>query len=282
MSTTEPLPTTALSAAARAVTAMIRIRNEAEFLDAAVRSVVDLVERVVLVDNLSTDATPRIIARLLAEHPDRIETHRYPHAVTRVGAEHRALAAADPGSPRLLSNYYNWCLGHCRTPWVLKWDGDMIALPALAEAMAAWRAGGRPILVMQGANVHPDRRHLIRARVEDKAVLAAQLDTPGLPAWAVRLTYDHPEPRLFPRAGAAYESGLGWVERLASPYMDKARRDDFRLIAAGPCFLHMKFCKADPWAGYNPDLARVIAGNVALGPALPADWRRVLERFGHG
>jgi hypothetical protein len=64
--------------------------------------------------------------------------------------------------------------------------------------------------------------------------------------------------------------------------MDKARRDDFRFVAARPCFLHMKFCKADPWAGYDPDLARVIAGNVALGLALPSDWRRVLERCGHG
>jgi glycosyltransferase involved in cell wall biosynthesis len=265
-----------------AITAMLRIRNEAEFLEAAVRSIAELVDRILLVDNRSTDATPAIIERLLADYADQAEAHRYPHDVVRVGAENRRLSAAAPDSPRLLSTYYNWCLARCRTPFVLKWDGDMIALPALADEIAAWRAGGRPILVMQGANVHPDRRHLIRARVEDKAALAAQLEVPGLPAWACRLTYDHPEPRLFPRAGAGYDDSLGWVERLASPCADLALKETHRHRAATPCFLHMKFCKADPWAGYSPDLARVIAGNVALGPALPADWRRLLERCGHG
>jgi len=267
--------------ASGAITAMLRLRNEAEFLTAAVRSIADLVDRILLVDNRSTDATPALIERLLADYSDKAEAHHYRHDVVRVGAENLRLSAAEPDSRRLLSNYYNWCLAHCRTPFVLKWDGDMIALPALADEIAAWRAGGRPILVMNGANVHPDRRHLIRARIEDKALLAAQLETPGLPAWACRLTYDHPEPRLFPRVGAGYESSLGWVERLSSPFADKGLKETHRHRAAGPCFLHMKFCKADPWAGYSPDLARVIAGNVALGPELAGDWRRVLERYGH-
>jgi len=261
---------------------MVRIRNEAEFLDAAVRSIIDLVERVVLVDNLSTDATPAIISRLRADYANKVEAHRYPHDVARVGAENRRLYETDPASPRLLSNYYNWCLAHCDTPFVLKWDGDMIALPELGNEMAAWRTSGRPILVMNGANVHPDRRHLIRARIEEKSELAAQLETPGVPAWASRLTYDHPEPRLFPRADAGYEPSLGWVERLGSPYMTREHKHSHRYRAAEPCFLHMKFCKADPWSGYSPDLARVIAANVALGPDIPAEWREVLEFFGHG
>ena len=260
---------------------MVRIRNEAEFLDAAVRSIIDLVERVVLVDNLSTDSTPAIISCLQADYPDKVEAHRYPYRVARVGAENRRLSDIDPASPRLSANYYNWCLARCRTPFVLKWDGDMIALPGLGDEMAAWRTSERPILVMQGANVHPKRRHLIKARIDDKARLAEQLETPGLPAWAARLTYDHPEPRLFPRADASYDVSLGWTQRLASPFMSKELKDVHRFQATQPCFLHMKFCKADPWAGYTPDLARVIAGNVAVGPVMPSEWRRVLERFGH-
>lgn len=265
-----------------AITAMLRLRNEGEFLTAAVRSIADLVDRILLVDNCSIDATPAIIDRLLADYPDQIEAHHYPHDVVRVGAENRRLSIAEPDSPRLLSNYYNWCLARCRTPFVLKWDGDMIALPALANEIAAWRTARRPILVMNGANVHPDRRHLIRARVEDKATLQAQLDTPGLPAWACRLTYDHPEPRLFPRDGAGYDDSLGWVERLVSPFADRTLKETHRHRASAPCFLHLKFCKADPCAGYSPDLARVIAGNVTMGPVLPPAWRRVLEQYGHG
>jgi hypothetical protein len=201
-----------------------------------------------------------------------------------VGAEHRGLSATSEaaGSPRLLSNYYNWCLQHCHTPFVLKWDGDMIALPALGRELTAWRASRRPILVMNGANVHPDRRHLIRARTEDRDALAAQLDVPGLPSWARSLTYDHPEPRLFPRQGASYEASLGWVERLSSPFAARDLKETHRLRASEPCFLHMKFCKEDPWAGYSTDLARVISGNVTLGPVMPDDWRGILEAYGHG
>lgn len=266
------------------ITAMLRLRNEAEFLEAAVASIAGLVERIVLVDNRSTDGTAEIIARLLDTYPDQAEAHPYPHPVARVGREQRELDARGEGgdSPHLLATYYNWCLGHCRTEFVLKWDGDMIALPGLAEAICAWRESGRPILEMNGANVHPDRRHLIRARIEDKAELAAQLPVPGLPAWACKLTYDHPEPRLFPRQGAEYDTSLGWVERLSGPYAAKALKDTHRFRAEGPCFLHMKFCKADPWLGYSPDLARVIADNITLGPPMPDAWRAVLEGHGHG
>jgi len=279
-----PNQSAATDPSASAITAMLRIRNEAEFLDAAVRSIADLVERILLVDNRSTDATPALIERLLADYPNKAEAHRYPHAVARVGAESRQLSNAQSGtdSPRLLSTYYNWCLARCRTAFVLKWDGDMIALPALAEQLAAWRATGRPILIMNGANVHPDRRHLIRALCDDHAALQARLESPGLPRWAGSLTYDFPEPRLFPRTGASYDSSLGWVERLSSPLNAKPLKDTHRYRATEPCFLHMKFCKADPWSGYSPDLARVIADNVGLGPTLPDAWRRVLEGCGHG
>jgi glycosyltransferase involved in cell wall biosynthesis len=263
---------------------MVRLRNEAEFLEAAVHSIAGLEERIVLVDNLSTDRTPEIIERLLAAYPQQAEAYRYPHAVARVGSDQRALDASGerPDSPRLLATYYNWCLARCRTESVLKWDGDMIALPELGAQIAAWRASGRPILAMNGANVHPDRRHLIAARIQDKAALAAQLTVPGLPAWASKLTYDHPEPRLFPRAGAQYDTSLGWVERLASPHAARELKDSHRFRAPAPSFLHMKFCKADPWVGYSPELARVIAGNVIRGPAMPDAWRAVLEAHGHG
>lgn len=268
------------------ITAMMRIRDEAEFLDAAVRSIAGVVDRIFLVDNLSRDATPEIIERLLNEFPDQIEAHRYPYEVARVGQEQRERDAQGkesdaPGAPHLLATYYNWCLSHCHTEFVLKWDGDMIALPALAAQIDAWRASGRPILVMNGGNVHPDRRHLLDARIKDKAELAAKLAAPGLPAWAAKLTYDHPEPRLFPRQGAEYDTSLGWVERLSSPHWARELKETHRFRASEPCFLHMKFCKADPWAGYSPDLAKVIADNITMGPVMDPIWRDVLTRHGH-
>lgn len=270
--------------AEHAITAMLRIRNEGEFLEASVRSISALVDKIVLVDNLSEDRTPVIIQRLLEDYPDIAEAYYYPHAVARVGTDHRALSE-DPGaqnSPRLLSNYYNWCLEKCKTPFVLKWDGDMIALPALAEQIASWRVSLRPILVMNGANVHSDRHHLIQAKVEDRETLEARLESPGLPSWARTLTYDHPEPRLFPRKDASYESSLGWVERLSSPFATRELKNTHRFRASEPCFLHMKFCKADPWVGYSPDMASVIDANITKGPVMPNAWRQVLSEHGHG
>ena len=278
----------------------MRIRNEAEFLDSSVRSIAGLVDRILLIDNLSSDASPTIIERLRADYPDKVEVRHYPHTLARVGAEHHRLRDNSIGSgsaggnadqpPELLSSYYNWCLGHCRTPFVLKWDGDMIALPNLAGELSAWRDSHRPIMVFNGANVDAGRHHLIRARCTDHAALQRRLDSGtlegklkgvGLPRWATSLSHDFPEPRLFPLEGAGYESKLGWVERLSSPFAAKALKETHRYHATGSCFLHMKFCKADPWAGYSPSLARVIADNVIQGQAMPHAWRVLLEQYGH-
>lgn len=260
---------------------MIRVRNEAEFLEAAVRSIADLVDRILLVDNLSTDSTPDIIKRLAAAYPDKVNPQRYPFEVTRVGRENWDLAerGATENSLHLLADYYNWCLDHCQTGFVLKWDGDMIALPALGENIAAWRNAQRPVLFMQGANVHPDRHHLIRARITDREALLTKLERPGMPRWVTSLTYDFMEPRLFPRKDASYDTRIGWTQVLSSPFTGE---DNLPYRASVPCFLHMKFCKRDPLTNYSPDLAAVIADNVDIGPDLPSEWRRVLNTYGHG
>lgn len=263
---------------------MIRVRNEAEFLKAAVCSIAPLVEHVLLVDNLSDDVTPEIINRLQIRFPDKIEVYEYPHKIARVGQENRKQYDADKTnqSPHLSSNYYNWCLNHCHTEFVLKWDGDMIALAGFAEQMNDWRSSKRPVMTIQGVNVHPDRHHLIRALNNDRQALIAQLGSPGLPRWVTSLTYDYPEPRLFPRKGASYDSQLGWTQRLLSPYTAKEDKHIYRYRPESPSFLHMKFCKADPWSNYSPDLATIIAGNVGIGPKMDAEWRDILEQYGHG
>ncbi len=48
----------------RTISAMERVRNETEFLYPAVESIADAVDEIVLVDNLSSHATPAIIERL--------------------------------------------------------------------------------------------------------------------------------------------------------------------------------------------------------------------------
>jgi hypothetical protein len=268
----------------RRICAMVRVRDEEEFLAPAVASIVEHVDEVVIIDNLSRDATPDIAAALGRAHPHRVRLLAYPHEVRRVGREAWALAEHPEGraSPTLSANFYNWCIERCRQPWVLKWDGDMVATARFHEALAAWRASTYAVMVFRGGNVHPRRRNLIAARSTDRDALLERLSVPGLPAWATSLTYDYPEPRLFPRAGAQYHADLKWTQSLSSPYLARAHAARHVMRVEDPLYLHMKFCKRDPWSGYSGDLAAVIAGNVTCGPPLDAAQRETVERFGLG
>lgn len=260
---------------------MVRVKNEEEFLAAAVRSIVDSVEEIVVVDNGSTDATPAVIAALRADYPDTIVSHRYPYEIARVGGETWELLAASAGaSPHLSGTYYNWCLRRCTQPYVLKWDGDMVATAALHDAIATWRRSRAPVLLMQGANVHPDRQHLAAARSSDRAALVTRQRCPRIPAWVGSMTHDHLEPHLFPRFLARYGHAAGFTQSLASPYLDPRFRTTLCGRAAGIAYLHLKFCKRDPYANYSEDLAQVIAGNLTTGPRLDWESIRLLERWG--
>jgi hypothetical protein len=267
----------ALRAEPRRISAMLRVRDEEEFLHAAVGSIAALVDEIVLVDNGSTDRTPEIVRALAAEHAGKLSAWSYPHRVARVGGEHAAaVRGARAEGVHTLAEYYAWCLARCTQPFVLKWDGDMLALDALAAWLERWRASEQPVLAFRGLNVHPDRAHLAASHESDRAALQRKLASPGLPAWATSLTFDSLEPRLFPRLEASYTDAWGWVESLESPFL--AARSTW-LVADEPLFLHMKLCKRDPWSGYTPDLARVIAGNLALGPALDEPHHRALQRW---
>lgn len=265
------------------ISAMLRVKNEEEFLAAAVRSIIDSVDDVVLVDNASSDATPDVIAALRAEFRDKIAVYAYPHHVARVGSETSELLQASAGhSPRLSGVYYNWCLRRCRHPYVLKWDADMIATPALHRALAAWRRSDKPVLIMRGANVHPDRRHFAAARSSEHRALLAEQRCARMPAWIRTMAYDYPEPRLFPRWRARYGHAAVFTQSLISPFLDRGFASAWREQVPGAAFLHLKFCKRDPYANYSADLARVIAGNLTVGERLDEEAEQLLEQWGIG
>jgi hypothetical protein len=257
---------------------MLRVRDEEEFLVPAVASIAHLVDHLVLVDNLSRDSTPRILDELEREYRGKLDRFAYDHPIRPVGRESRALAST-PDDPRTSAAFYNWCLERCPTPFVMKWDGDMIATDALAGALDTWRRSGRLVMSFCGANLHPDRSHLLAAIETDRAVLNARLSTPDVPVWAADLTYDHLEPRVFPKPMARFEMELGWTQRLSSPALGHGYRRRARLSVEEPCFLHMKFCKREPFANYSDDLAAVIAANMSVGPALDPSWERLLARW---
>lgn len=240
----------------RTVSAMMRVRDEEEYLERAVESIIDLVDEVVLVDNLSSDKTPQIIAALAERYPGKVMPYEYPHEVERQGEENERLGSTRRGrqSPRLLANYYNWCLRRCTKGIVLKWDGDMIATPALADAVRQIRTTRTQLIVITGVNLHEDRQHLIAGRpVED------------------------PEPRLFARRLAWYDNGFGDCERLVSPY--DRRFPSFSRRVERPAYVHMKYCKEVRFSSMSRDMVDEQATWMDEGPALDPDIARVVQRW---
>jgi hypothetical protein len=269
------------------ISAMVRVRNEAEFLAAAVRSIASLVDEVVIVDNASTDASPEVIRELARELP-AVRSYVYPHKVARAGREHlTAVEEGDSRSPYRLSSLSNWALRRCRCPFVLTWDGDMLAGPEFAQACRQWRAGPYLAMWFKGVNAHPDRVHLLGARSSDPKVVRAPLAREVLPGWTLRMTDAPGETRLYPRFLAHFDDALfWWCESLQSPLRfgfdlpSNMLAAHYKLAPASPLFLHLKYWKHAPNANHSEDFKAMLQGNIAVGPPLPDAWRLVAVDHG--
>jgi Sulfotransferase family/Glycosyl transferase family 2 len=129
-------------------TAVVRAKNEADPLPWVLPSLFRAVERVVLVDNGSTDGTPEI-ARRVAEECDaaeRLDVYSYPFSVARCGEEHLGTRAESVHS---LVYFYNWSFSHVRTGYVLKWDADMVLTEAAEGVLRdlAWQLEADEVVV---------------------------------------------------------------------------------------------------------------------------------------
>jgi glycosyltransferase involved in cell wall biosynthesis len=240
----------------RRISAMVRVKNEEQFLRASIESIVDLVDEVVLIDNLSTDSTPAIIRDLAQRYPGKVRPFTYTHAVARYGSENEELASTRDGRryPRLLKNFYNWALQQCRYPFIFKWDGDTVALDALAVRLAGFRTGDALALWHTGANLHEDGEHLIA----------------GHP-------YEDMEPRLFYRRFARYTNEFKYCETLKSPYVQFY--PDVNEYAAEPLYVHLKHCKSTRYDNMSDDLQRAAEALAAPGEPIDDDVRAAIERW---
>jgi hypothetical protein len=175
------------------ISAMLRVKNEIEFLERAIKSVIDLVDELVVVDNLSTDGSANLIDNLSKHYLGKIQAFTYPHDLARYGEEMEKLATTAEGrkSPAFLPNFYNWCVSKCTCPYILKWDGDTIATRALAPTLHRFRHSNKQVLWHTGINLHSDRASFIAGRpLEDM------------------------EPRLYYRRFSTYNDYLGYCEAL--------------------------------------------------------------------
>jgi glycosyltransferase involved in cell wall biosynthesis len=91
----------------RGISAIVRVKNEEEWIEPCLRSVSDAVDELVVVDNGSTDGTPEILAGLARALAPKLRLF------SRPGLDHVALSG--------------FALSQSTYRWVLKWDGDFVA-----------------------------------------------------------------------------------------------------------------------------------------------------------
>jgi hypothetical protein len=119
------------------ISACIRLRNESQFMRAAVRSIVDLVDEVVLVVQPGEDDTLQIDFELELQY-EKVRVCYYPLVPDWIDTP--AFYSKDPDAPGHMVHMSNWALSQCRYSWILKVEGDVIALPTLKGMLQHVRA----------------------------------------------------------------------------------------------------------------------------------------------
>jgi len=122
------------------ISAFMRIRNGADFLEATIRSHADMYDEIVAVYNQCTDATAEILARLSNELGPRLRVFHYVPRVYPPGSKDHAQTPGD--SAQSFVTYSNFALCQTRYQWVVKLDDDHLAIPeAVRKMIGAIRSG---------------------------------------------------------------------------------------------------------------------------------------------
>ena len=114
------------------VSAMLRVKNEENFIINCIKSIVDIFDEIVVVDNNSSDQTIALLSSYIEEEKlsHKVKIYHYPFEIAKCGKEH---SATKENSVSSLSYYYNWCISKCTLHSVVKWDADM-RLSSVPEA----------------------------------------------------------------------------------------------------------------------------------------------------
>lgn len=140
------------------VSAFMRIRNGADFLEPTIRSHIDFYDEVVAVYNQCTDATPDILARLASEYGPRLRVFHYVPRVSPPGSDGHAKTPGE--SPNSLVTYSNFALSQTRHQWAVKLDDDHLAIPDTVARMVgdirAGRKDGKVMHCFSGINLIRD------------------------------------------------------------------------------------------------------------------------------
>ena len=139
------------------ISAMLRVRDGAEFLRPGLESCIDVFDEIVAVHHQCSDDTPRILHEYEAAYPGRFKVYEYPHEVFPPGTEEHA--AQDPESPHTIAALCNYALSKTTRRFAIKHDADHLYMPRFAEIadfVRSGRAGGCSVPVI-GLNLARSR-----------------------------------------------------------------------------------------------------------------------------
>lgn len=111
------------------VAGFMRVKNDAEFVEASIDSCVDALDELVIVYNDCSDDTPVLVEKKRMEYPDKIKVFEYRHKVYSVNLtkeEYDYASGLPDDAPGLLCNYYNYALSKVSYKYAVKIDADQI------------------------------------------------------------------------------------------------------------------------------------------------------------
>jgi glycosyltransferase involved in cell wall biosynthesis len=208
------------------VSAMLRVKNEESKIYHCLKSIYDVFDEIVLVDNGSTDRTLQIVRefKTTAGKDEKIKIFFYPFKIARCGDEHYG---TPEDSVHNLAYYYNWALSKCSRRYVCKWDGDMVLTRESRESFRRFlgqiQKGKKCGWIMYGQTIYRDgQRQYYRAKDEINGEIA-----------------------IFPnRLGTRFRK-IGLFEMLSSsPPLSEAK-------CAGVTFYELKFTDEDEFSHWS-------------------------------
>lgn len=240
------------------ISALMRIKNGAEFLRLSIESHLPYFDEIVACYNDCSDETEAILLELQQEHPDKIKLYHYLPKVHPPLSEGNK--QADTHSVHSLANYYNYTLSKAQYCVATKLDDDHLAItPNLAKVVAKVRQdiarGVRKIYTFSGVN--------LLGKPQEQLKVYGNLPFVG--------TGDH---MFFPVCSNIY---FRQTEKYEAFVFDKPR---FEKEYQGILYFHLKHVKKD--LGFaNLDLATQTASNQQFlatlrGWTLPEFYQQVL------
>lgn len=193
------------------LSAMLRVKNEEEFLPYCLQSINDWFDEIIIADQNSTDDTRAVIEQYA--DPSKTTVYQFPYESRPNGPGF----GQQPYDHYNRAYFYNWCLQLTTRQWVCKWDGDMVAMSGLGTVVRqVLNSGFAGNLAIKGIDI---------VKWEDGRLYVGK-----------RAVIKEKDPRFFrPVPGKNH-----WMTGHAS---EQFIHDDMQAEISEPAYLHMKWCK---------------------------------------